>query len=131
MNEIDQHSQAQDCEDQPCHDRNVRNKRLFIASPDASQDEQAVDESRNKGSEDDLIAAVIHEIPQEPRAELLRRKGEGNDRYRKDNAGHANGSSRDGTEHLAGAFSSAVLAPTELPLQLVLIIDIQPDGEYG
>ena len=98
---------------------------------DRAQDEQTIEKGGDENTEDELGAAVVHEVAQEARAELRGGEREGDDGDGKNDAGDGDGGAGDGGENIARAFRAAGPNPGGVagPFRADHAIDVE--GERG
>ena len=113
MDEVDQHRDRAQRQQQPGQDCYLRHELALVAATDRPQHHQAIDEGRDEGAERHLVAAIAHEIGQDPRPVLAGRVGDGDDGDREDDAGDGDHRAGDRRQHQVSAVRLCLLVPAE------------------
>ena len=109
VDEEDQDPDRGQHQDHGDHDRGLRHKGVDLAGVaigvrmDRAQHHHAVHKGADKGAKGKLVAPVAHEIADQARSVIARRKGNGRDRDRKGDARDADNRARDRGQHGARA----------------------------
>src|SRR5680860_118377 len=88
MDEIDQTRDARDCKNYTKCNRQMWYEAEILRAPNRAQHQQTIEEGSDKCAEHDLIAAVAHEVAQDPWPELRGGKLEREHSDGKDDACH-------------------------------------------
>ena len=111
VDEVDQHGEAEKGERERSAHANLRHEDVLLHRTNRPQNHQAVGESPDEGPQDELVAPILHEIAEEPGAELLRGLRQGHDGDREGHPADRDDRSRDGGQQRPGAITATLVQP--------------------
>jgi hypothetical protein len=131
MDEVDQRRKASDGQDHAERHGDHRHEDGFAASPNGSEDQQAIDEGGQERPKHNLIAPISHEIAQHSGTELRRCQLQGQHCHRECDARDRDHRARDSRQDRARALWAEGIGPFVDPSEPCRLEGIQPDQQDG